>query len=53
MYLPGELAVRGDVAGSTTLGAEGGVGNTALFCALPWAQDPDAGRGGGRSQGKK
>ena len=43
--LPGELAVGGDVAGSTTLGAEGGVGDAALLRALPWAEDPDSGGG--------
>lgn len=35
--LPGVLAVGGDVSSSTTLGAEGGVGDTPWFCVLPRA----------------
>lgn len=37
---PGVLAVGGDVSSSTTLGAEGGVGDTPWFCVLPRAKNP-------------
>lgn len=40
LVLPGVLAVRGDVAGSTALGTEGGVGDAAWLRILPGTKDP-------------
>lgn len=40
---PCVLAVGGDVSSSTTLGAEGGVGDTPWFCVLPRAKNPTGG----------
>lgn len=40
VFVPGELAVRGDVAGPSALGADGGVGDATGLGALPGPQDP-------------